>query len=70
MVIKEMWMDEQFTSFGTCNLMEDDCGDARLLEKILLCFLKLQERMEVKPNNEEKKRRSIFIIVTFRMERS
>lgn len=47
-------MDEQFTSFGTCNLMEDDCGDARPLDKILLCFLKIQERMEMKANNEEK----------------
>lgn len=33
-------MEQQFTSFGTCNLMEADCGDARLLDKILLCFLK------------------------------
>lgn len=47
-------MDEQFTSFGTCNLMEEDCGDARPLDKILLCFLKIQERMEMKANNEEK----------------
>lgn len=47
-------MDERFTSFGTDNLMEDDCGDAWLLDKILLCFLKMQERMEMKPNTEEK----------------
>lgn len=49
-------MDKQITSFGTCNLMEDECGDALLLDKILLCFLEIQKRIKMKPNNGRKER--------------
>lgn len=44
-------LDGQITSFGTCNLTEDKCGDTLLLDKILLCFLEIQKRIELKPNN-------------------
>lgn len=34
------------TSFGTCDLKEDDWGDMLLLDRILLCFLKGAERTD------------------------
>lgn len=67
---KERRRDEHFTSFGTCSLMEDDCGDAGLLDKILLCFLKVQERLRMKPDHEEKNHRFLLIAATFQMELS
>lgn len=36
--------------------MEDECGDALLLDKILLCFLEIQRRIEMKPNNRREER--------------
>lgn len=36
--------------------MEDECGDALLLDKILLCFLEIQRRIEIKPNNGREER--------------
>lgn len=35
-----------FTSFGTCDLKEDDWGDELLLDRILLCFLQREEGAE------------------------
>lgn len=71
MVIKGNGLDEQITSFGTCDLTEDKCGDALLLDKILLCFLEIQKRIEMKPNNEGgEERLFILIIETFRKELS
>lgn len=46
------------TSFGMCSLMEDECGDALLLDKILLCFLNVQERTEMNPKDEENRTES------------
>lgn len=64
-------LDGQITSFGTCNLTEDKCGDTLLLDKILLCFLEIQKRIELKPNNGGgEERLFILTIVTFRKELS